>query len=97
MILMISHRVRDYDEWKLGFDEHRPVREQHGATGHALYRPADDPNTVVIFIDFPTEQRVREFLADSSLKQVMEAAGVEGEPTISLLAGESVHYSCGVA
>jgi hypothetical protein len=38
MILIVEHRVRDFEAWKPLFDEHGAVRRKYGATGHVVYR-----------------------------------------------------------
>jgi hypothetical protein len=50
--------------------------------GHRLYQSLDDPNEVVVAVEFP--ERARSFLADPALKEEMEQAGVQGQPTVVL-------------
>lgn len=84
MILLVQHRVRDFASWKPVFDEHGSViRIRHGATRHWLYRSLDDPNDVVVSVEFPAEDRARSFVADPSLKEEMEQAGVQGQLTVT--------------
>jgi len=84
MILMVTHRVRNFELWKPVFEEHQSVRERYGATGHLIYRSLEDPSLVTIIMQYPSEQRARAFLEDSSLQEAMHRAGVEGEPAISM-------------
>ena len=98
MIIMVQHHVRDYDAWKKVFDEHRAVREKHGATGHLVYRGAEDRNAVTILNHFPSRQRAESFAADPSLKEAMERAGVDGVPTITFLEeAEGLDYTTRMA
>jgi heme-degrading monooxygenase HmoA len=83
MIAMVQHKVRDYDAWKLVFDEHGDVRRRHGATGHELYRGLDDPNEVTAVNHFPSREQAEAFAADPSLKEAMERGGVISEPRIT--------------
>jgi heme-degrading monooxygenase HmoA len=83
MIIMVQHTVRDYDAWKVVFDEHRAVRAQHGATGHEVYRGLEDPNEVTVVNHFPSKEQAEKFAADPSLKQAMERGGVISEPRIT--------------
>jgi hypothetical protein len=84
MILLVQHRVRQFDTWKPVFDrEGAIIRNRHGATRHSLYRSLDDPNDVVVSIEFPAEEQSRSFVADPSLKEEMGRAGVQGQPTIT--------------
>ena len=83
MIIIVQHTVRDYDAWKAVFDEHQAVRTRHGATGHLLYRGADDPNEITIVNQFPSREQAEAFAADPSLKEAMERGGVISEPRIT--------------
>jgi hypothetical protein len=84
MIILVQHRVRDFASWKPVFDQQGSIiRIRHGATRHWLYRSLDDPNDVVVSVEFPAEERARSFVADPALKQEMELAGVQGQPTVT--------------
>ena len=98
MIIIVQHKVRDYDTWKPAFDEHEDVRRRHGATGHELYRGADDPNELTIVSHFPTREQAEAFAADPSLKEAMERGGVISEPRITWAReAESVDYKAKAA
>jgi hypothetical protein len=66
------------------FDEHRAVREEHGATGHIIYRSLDDPNLVTVVNAFPSAEAARAFTADPSLPEAMHRAGVDSDPHIEM-------------
>jgi heme-degrading monooxygenase HmoA len=83
MDIIVQHTVRDYDAWKVVFDEHQAVRTRHGATGHLLYRGADDRNEVTIVNHFPSRKQAEAFASDPSLKDAMERGGVISEPRIT--------------
>jgi heme-degrading monooxygenase HmoA len=85
MIIIVQHKVRDYDAWKVVFDEHQAVRTRHGATGHLLYQGADDPNEVTVLNRFPSRAQAEAFAADPSLKEAMERGGVISEPRVTWL------------
>ena len=80
MELIVQHTVRDYDTWKAVFDEHEPDRAKFGCTGHTLYRDADDPNNVTIFLRYESRERADAFMKDPSLREAMEKGGVISEP-----------------
>lgn len=84
-IVHVQHRVESYDAWRPLFDEHRRVREQHGATGHRLYKVADDPNNIVIVNEFESAEGAKAFAADPSLREIMGRAGVMGPPQVLFL------------
>ena len=88
--IIVQHTVRDYDAWKSVFDEHEAVRRQHGATGHTLYRSADDPNEVTIVNQFPSREQADAFAADPSLPEAMERGGVTGKPRVTVVRDSEV-------
>jgi hypothetical protein len=84
MILLVQHRVREFATWKPVFDEQgSTIRIRHGAARHWLYRSLDDPNDVVVSLEFPAEEQARSFVADPALREEMSQAGVVGEPTVT--------------
>jgi hypothetical protein len=51
-------QVGDYDAWRPMFEQDRPhAREK--ATAQRIFRSADDPNNVFIFLDFPSLEDAR--------------------------------------
>jgi hypothetical protein len=81
-ILVVHHRVRDFDAWKPVFDEHEEIRRKHGATRHWLYHAPGDGNDVVVALQMPSPEAAQSFMGDPSLADAMREAGVEGRPTI---------------
>lgn len=94
MIVIVQHRVRDFDAWRPVFEEHQPVREQYGCTGHLLYRGLDDPNELTIIMQYPSRQEAEGFANDPSLREAMERGGVESEPRVTMVQeAEAADYS----
>jgi hypothetical protein len=46
-------QVGDYDAWRPMFEQDRP-RARERATAQRIFRSADDPNHVFIFLEFPS-------------------------------------------
>jgi quinol monooxygenase YgiN len=88
--IIVQHTVRDYDAWKLVFDEHETVRRRHGATGHQLYQNLDNPNEVTIVNEFPSRGQADAFAADPSLREAMQRGGVIGEPRVTFVGDAEV-------
>jgi hypothetical protein len=54
-VLHIQHHVADYDTWKRkAFDPDPLGRSVSGVRGHRIFRDANDPNYLVIELDFAT-------------------------------------------
>jgi hypothetical protein len=83
VIIIVQHKVRDYEQWKSVFDEHEATRRRYGATGHLLYQSAEDPNDLTIVNQFPSREQAEAFAADPSLKEAMERGGVISEPRVT--------------
>ena len=61
-MLVIQHRVADFEAWKKAFDADPLGRARNGVVGHAIYRPAGDPLQVVIHLEFSSLERAEAFL-----------------------------------
>lgn len=51
-VLRIEHSVPDYDAWKEAFDGDPIGRERSGVRRYRILRAADDPNYVMIDLEF---------------------------------------------
>lgn len=53
-MLCIEHPVPDYDRWKQAFDGDPVGREKMGVRRYQILRPMDNPNYVMINLEFDT-------------------------------------------
>ena len=83
-VLVVQHKVRDFAVWKPVFDEDESRRRAHGAQRHWLYRTVEDPNDVVVAVEFPSPDAAKSFMQDRGLRDAMQRGGVEGEPHVHL-------------
>jgi hypothetical protein len=60
-ILQIDHRVRDFDAWKQAFDGDPAGRQQGGVRRYRVARLKDDPNHVVVDLEFDSEDEAEVF------------------------------------
>jgi len=51
-ILRIEHKVPSFEEWKKVFDSDPIDRKKSGVKHYRIYRPTDDPNYVIIDLEF---------------------------------------------
>jgi hypothetical protein len=82
-VLAVQQTVADYAAWKAGYDNHGATRKEHGALSDQVLRSADDPENLLVLIEFGSMADAQAFVDDPSLKQAMAAAGVVGAPDIS--------------
>ena len=59
----IEHPIRDFETWKAAFDRDPVGRERSGVRRYRILRPTDDPNYVMIDLDFASPQEAERFLA----------------------------------
>lgn len=62
-ILRIEHPVSDFDGWKRAFDSDPVGREKSGVRRYQILRPVDDPNYVMIDLEFDTASQAEALLA----------------------------------
>ncbi len=62
-VLQIEHPIRDFDTWKVAFDRVDGRRQQSGVRRHRVLQPTDDPNYVMIDLEFDSASEAKAFLA----------------------------------
>ncbi len=62
-ILRIEHPVAEYHTWKEAFDRDPVGREKSGVRRYRILRPIDDPNYVMIDLEFNTPGEAEALLA----------------------------------
>ncbi|SFC12998.1 hypothetical protein SAMN05216344_109160 [Polaromonas sp. OV174] len=85
--LLIRHKVRDFPEWKRGYDAHLPKRLEAGLTEKYLLQGAGDPNQVVLFFEAEDSSRAKAFVESADLRETMQKVGVVDKPDIHFLTG----------
>jgi hypothetical protein len=71
--LVVTHAVRDYDEWKRMFDNDPLGREASGVRQHRVMQATGDPNDVTIELDFDTADEAERMRA--RLEEMWQTAG----------------------
>ena len=61
-VLQIEHPIRDFSTWKAAFDRFSDKRQQSGVRRHQIFQPADDPNYVVLDLEFESEVEAEAYL-----------------------------------
>jgi hypothetical protein len=90
-ILRIEHPVGDFDAWKEAFDSDPVSREQSGVRRYRVLRPIDDPNYVMIDLEFDSSSETEAFLA--ALRDLWSRVDVMRDPQARIVeAVESTEY-----
>ena len=78
-ILRIEHRVASFDGWKQAFDSDPVDRKRSGVRRYRVLRSLDDPNYVMIDLEFDTKEQ-----AESLLRAMRQVWGrIEGKVMFS--------------
>jgi hypothetical protein len=80
--LFVRINVADYEAWRKVYDQFYGERSAMGVMGAAAFQLVDDPNDVTVWHDFETAEVARAFVSSDALRDVMQRAGVQGEPHI---------------
>ncbi len=62
-ILRIEHPVPNFDGWKSAFESDPVGRKKSGVRRYHVLRPVDDPNYVMIDLEFDTASQAESLLA----------------------------------
>lgn len=64
--------------------------KEAGSTGGRLFHSADDPNDVLVLLEWDDMDKARTFAGSAQLREAMEEAGVGGRPEVRFLEHEEV-------
>lgn len=60
-ILRLEHKVRNFDAWKAKFDSDPLGRKKAGVRRYRVSRPLDDPNYIMIELEFEASSAAEDF------------------------------------
>ncbi len=63
IILQIEHKVQNFDGWKKVFESDPINRKKSGVRRYSIYQPIDDPNYVIINLEFDDQKEAENTLA----------------------------------
>ena len=61
-ILHIEHKVPNFDAWKKAFETDPVNRKKSGVRRYSILRPIDDPNYVIINLEFESLKEAEDTL-----------------------------------
>ena len=83
--LLVRHWVRDFAQWKRGYDAHLPKRIEAGLTEKYLLRGAHDLNEVILLFEAQDVNRAKAFAESADLRDTMQKVGVVDKPDLYFL------------
>jgi hypothetical protein len=77
--------LEDYDKFRPVFDSKEEMRQAAGATKSTVYQSVDDPNEIVVRIDFPTADQAKAFSTSEGLRNAIQQAGAKEPPRMVIV------------
>jgi len=74
--------VEDYAMFRKTFDSKEDMRQAAGATASTIYQSVDDPNEVIVELEFPSADAAKAFATSDALRNAAQQAGAQGMPRI---------------
>ena len=90
LILRVEHRVPDFLAWKKLFDSDPTGRERSGVRRYRIFRSMDDPNFVMVDLEFDSVNKAEAFRA--ALRNLWGRVAVENPEARMVEAVESKEY-----
>jgi len=72
-IVRIEHAVPDFAKWKQAFDRDPADRKGSGVRRYQISRPVNEPNYVMVDLEFTNESEAEAFLA--AMQRLWSGAG----------------------
>ena len=93
IILQIEHPVPDYSSWKKAFDIDPVNRKQSGVKSYRIFRQTDNPNYVIIELEFDKLDKAKGLLAAmQTIWKQIEGKIITGPKTRIIEMVEFVQY-----
>jgi hypothetical protein len=86
--LHIEHPITDLNLWFAAFDRFDEARAKAGVRAQRILHPVDDPNYIVVDLDFTTTEEAQKFLAflqNNIWSSTDTAPALAGTPQTKLL------------
>ena len=83
-MLIVTHKVTDFDKWLTSYDAHDSLRLANGIHSYVIGRGVTDPNMILVATKVDDIEKAKAFGKSATLKQAMQKGGVTGKPVVNL-------------
>ena len=77
--------VNDYATFRETFDGAEQMRQAAGAQSNTVYQSVDDPNEIIVRVEFPTVDAAKTFSTSQGLRDAMQRAGLNEPPRMTIV------------
>ena len=81
-MLMIRHKVANFEKWMAAYEGHDSARLADGLHSYVIARDDKDSNMVTVALKADDLAKAKAFSKDPGLKKAMQKGGVTGMPTV---------------
>jgi hypothetical protein len=81
-MLAAIHPVRDFETWKESAKQLMAERSTAGRVSTVIYQSADDPNEVLVAIEFENEDDALATVPNWSMREILDRAGIDIYPAV---------------
>ena len=67
--VIVTHPVKDFDAWKIAFDQFEQLRKEAGELTAVVLRHADDANTVSVLNTWTSIDAAKTFITSEEIKK----------------------------
>ena len=86
MVFVIGrHKVADCVKWRQAFEGAVAMRKAGGEKSVRIFRSVDDPNNLVLFMEWDSLENCQKFMQSEDLQKDMQKADVMEQPDIYIL------------
>lgn len=79
--VMVQVQVEDFDRfWKTFSTTGLELRYQHGSRAAHIYQDPQDPKRLTLLFEWESEERMRGFFADATVRETMKSGGTLNRP-----------------
>lgn len=79
--MTIIHNVPDFERWRTAVFTN-PTEDRPGLLRLSVYRSLDDPNEVMVDLEFDSAEAAKAVLRSVDLRDVLDRAGIEVYPPV---------------
>jgi hypothetical protein len=84
-VVIVEHRVKDFDHWKPFFTNDAERQRKAGFTKWMIGRSIDDPDDVIVVAECNDLDKAKEVYSDPEVGEIVKKAGVVGKTTFLLV------------
>jgi len=84
VLVIVSHEVADFAQWKKNFDAGRANREKAGLKERYVMRDAAKPSAVIVVLETSSVEAAKKFAADPAFNERVKKASSTGNADIKI-------------